>query len=73
MPTNFTDQHQHLLAHYIQLAQTEGWGLYTRERLKVLAREPMYADFPALVSQALAVSPLPSLSPAAPIPDTPPS
>lgn len=73
MTANLQEQHQRLLAHYIRLAQTKGWKKYTWERLQQLAREPMYSDFPTLVTQALAVSPQPSSLPTAPIPDTPPS
>lgn len=70
---NLTEQHQQLLQHYIRLAQTKGWGKYTWARLELLAKEPMYSDFPTLVTQALAVSPQPSSLPTAPIPGTPPS
>lgn len=73
MTTTYPEQHQKLLQHYIRLAQTEGWGQYTRERLQQLAREPMYANFPTLVTQALAVSPPQSSLPTASIHDTPPS
>jgi hypothetical protein len=48
-----------LLDHYILLAQTEGWGQYTRERLKQMAKDcpEMYRDYPQLVAQSLTTGP----------------
>lgn len=54
--TDYTALRRNLLAHYIRLAQLPGWGQYTRERLKELAREPMYADFPRLVTEAMSTT-----------------
>jgi hypothetical protein len=65
MTTDFTGLHRNLLEHYVRLAQTQGWGQYTRERLKVVAREPGFENFPELVRQALAALSAPSSSPTA--------
>jgi len=61
MTTNFANLRGNLLQHYIRLAQLPGWGQYTRERLKELARDPQFSDFPQLVREALAA--LPAQSP----------
>ncbi len=50
---DYTSLRRNLLAHYIRLAQLPGWGQYTRERLKELAKNSQFADFPQLVREAL--------------------
>lgn len=62
---DFETHKTRLLQHYVCLAQIEGWGRYTRERLTLLAKDPLYADLPQLVTEALAILPAPSSSPMA--------
>jgi len=69
MTTDYTALRRNLLQHYIRLAQLPGWGQYTRERLKELAKDPQFADFPRCVAEALAVSPVATSSPKAPVTD----